>query len=194
VVTDEDGASSRRALLGGAGAALAGVGAFGLAGCGKKASTGRKAVKKAPPAVAHRDVEILVSALALERRTVAAYVAGIPLLSHKQAKMAKQFLGEELEHTGELLSLIKAAGGTAPPRSDSYDIGHPRDQGGVLAVLQSLEALQIANYLRSIPHLAPGPVRAAVATILADDAQHISILRLAQGENPVPTAFVTAAG
>jgi hypothetical protein len=134
---------------------------------------------------------MLSAALALERRTVAAYVAGIPLLSRVDAKGAKDFLNEELEHTGELLSLIKAAGGTAPDRADSYDIGHPRDQAGVLALLHSLERLQIASYLRWIPRLSPGPVRAAVSTILACDAQHIAILRAAQGQPALVSAFVT---
>jgi hypothetical protein len=61
----------------------------------------------------------------------------------------------------------------------------------VLALLHSLESVQIANYLAVIPKLAPGPVRAAVASILANDAQHIAILRLAQGEPALPSAFVT---
>jgi hypothetical protein len=34
-------------------------------------------------------------------------------------------------------------------------------------------------------------VRAAVASILTSDAQHVAILRLAQGEVGAPSAFVT---
>ena len=186
----EDDGASRRALLGGAGAALAGTGALTLAGCGR-AAVGRKAVKQLPPPLMAKDVEILAHALELERRTVAAYIAGIPLLPRAQAKAAQQFLNEELEHTGELISLIKAAGGKARPRADSYDLGHPRDGAEVLTLLHSLESLQISNYLRSIPRLSPAPLRAAVATILTVDAQHISMIRLAQGETPVPAPFVT---
>jgi hypothetical protein len=123
---------------------------------------------------------------------VAAYIAGIPLLPHSQVKGAKAFLGEELEHTGELIALIVAAGGKAPPRADSYDIGgHARDDAGVLALLHSLESLQIASYLRWIPRLSPGPVRAAVASILACDAQHVAVLRAAQGQPALASAFVT---
>ncbi len=192
VSEDDDGASSRRALLSGGMAALTGVGALLLGGCGGKSNaSSTAAVSAAPPPVLHTDLQLLNRALGLERRTVAAYTAAIPLLRRPQAKTARQFLNEELEHTGELLSLIKAAGGKAPPRAASYDIGQPRSAPGVLAVLQSLEALQIANYLDSIPRLSPAPIRAAVASILTTDSQHIAILRLSRGLRPVPSAFVS---
>jgi Ferritin-like domain len=188
-VVTEAGAS-RRALLSGAASAITGAGALALGGCGRP-PTGRKAVKELPRPLMETDVRILAHALELERRTVAAYVAGIPLLPHPVAKMARQFLNEELQHTGELISLITAAGAKPSPRADSYELGHPGDGAEVLALLHSLESLQLKNYLQSIPRLSPGPVRAAVASILTVDSQHIAMVRLAQGETPVPSAFVT---
>lgn len=191
MVSDDEG-SSRRALLSGAGAALVGAGALALSGCGREAKAGQKSVKTAKPLVQHSDVAILAGLLELERHTIAAYTAGIPLLTRPDARTAKQFLNEELQHAGELLSLIKAAGGgRGPLRAASYDLGHPTDDQDVLALLHRLESAQIASYLDAIPRLQPGPVRAATASILANDAQHISILRLAQGMNPVPSAFVS---
>jgi len=188
-VVTPDGRASRRALLTGAGTALAG-GTLALAGCGS-AEIGKQAVKKTSARVQAKDIAVLNQALALERRTVAAYIAGMPLLTFTQRKAARQFLNEELEHTGELISLIKAAGGKAPPRADSYALGHPIDGPGVLAVLHSLESLQISRYLEWIPQLSPGPVRAAVASILTVDAQHLSMVRVLEGQVPVPGPFVT---
>ncbi len=189
-MTEERGAT-RRSLLNGAGATLAAAGALAVTGCGRKPKSGRQSVKTAPLPIRHRDIDVLNAALDLERRTVAAYTAGIPLLSRPHVKAAKQFLNEELQHTGELLSLIKAAGGKAIPRAASYDLGHPTSDAAVLALLHGLERAQIAMYLDAIPRLSPGPVGAAVATILASDAQHIAILRMAQGLTAVPSAFVT---
>jgi hypothetical protein len=189
-VVSGDGAASRRALLTGTGTALA-TGALALAGCGSAATTGKKAVKQTSPPVKHEDIAILSQALALERRTVSAYIAGIPLLTRPQRKAFRQFLSEELEHTGELISLIKAAGGMAGPRADSYAIGHPTDGPGVFSLLHQLEALQISSYLEWIPRLSPGPVRAAVASILTVDAEHLAMVRLFQGQVPVPGPFVT---
>jgi hypothetical protein len=194
VVSDDEGCA-RRALLRGAGAALAGAGTLGLAACGssQKDKSGTTAGDQLPQPVGRKDIEILGRLLDLERRTVAAYTAGMPLLPKPEAKTARQFLFEELQHTGELLSLIKTAGGDDPPRRASYDLGHPRDDKQVLALLHTLERAQIAAYLDAIPRLKPGPVRAAATTILASDAQHIAILRLAQGLEPAPSPFVTAA-
>jgi hypothetical protein len=191
-VVATDGAPSRRALLSGAGAALAG--AVALAGCGSAqgTTTSKSPPQPLSPAVAHDDVTILTPALELERRTVTAYVAAIPLLPRPEAHAAKQFLSEELEHAGQLIGLIRAAGGVAPPRADSYPFANPpTTPEQVMALLHSLESQQIGLYLRAIPRLAPGPIRAAVSSILTVDAQHVTLLRLQQGQTPVPGPFVT---
>jgi len=189
-VVSDDGAPSRRALLTGTGTALAG-GVLALAGCGS-VDTGKKAVKQTSASVRERDIAILGRALELERRTVAAYIACIPLLTRPERKACRQFLNEELQHTGELASLIKAAGGKAPPRADSYDLGQAATDGAsARALVHSLEALQISSYLGWIPQLSPAPVRAAVASILTVDSQHLAMVRVMQDQDPVPGPFVT---
>ena len=190
MVSDDDG-SSRRTLLTGAGATLITAGTVALAGCGSSTKTGHKAIKKAAQPVQHADLALLNGLLDLERHTVAAYTAAIPLLPRSEAKMAKQFLSEELQHTGELLSLIKAAGGASPPRKASYDLGHPVGASGILELLHGLERAQLNAYLYAIPRLRPAPVRAAAATILSNDSQHIAVLRQSLGMVAVPSAFVT---
>ncbi len=185
--------ASRRALLARAGAGLAGIGALMLDGCGSAATADQTTTTPLSPAASAQDIAILSRALELERRTVNAYVAGIPLLPREHARAARQFLSEEIEHTGELISLINASGGKANPRANSYELGHPTDAGGVIELLHTLERMQIAHYLQSIPRLTPGPTRAAAATILTVDSQHVTMLRLTQGQTPVPSAFVTGA-
>jgi hypothetical protein len=187
-VVSPDGRASRRALLTGTGTALAG-GALALAGCGSAAGTATTSTA----APQRRDVEILGRALELERRTVAAYVAGIPLMARPQRKAFRQFLNEELQHTGQLISMIKTAGGKAAPRADTYALGRPTDAAGVLALLSSLETLQIASYRQWIPQLSTGPVRAAAASILTVDSQHLAMVRVLQDKVPVPGPFVTGA-
>lgn len=191
---DEQGqrsAAARRALLKQAAGGLAGLAALAVSGCGAAAKAPQQSVKHAPQPVRSGDVAVLNSLLDLERRTVAAYTAGLPLLLRPEARTARQFLDEELEHTGELLSLIKAAEGVPSARQPSYDLGHPRTPDDVLALLHGLERAQVAAYLAAIPRLSPGVVRAAVASILTSDAQHLAILRLAQGQVAAPSAFVT---
>ncbi len=136
--------------------------------------------------------QLLTAALELERRTVDAYVACIPLLSTDNAKAAALWMSAELQHTGALIGLIFQAGAKAQPRANSYDIGPvPSNQAQALARLASFEQLQISYYLKIIARLQLATARATVASILSSDAQHLALLRLVQGQPAVPSAFVT---
>jgi hypothetical protein len=186
VVSDPPGqrAHTRRALL----AAGATGGTVALAGCGSKSLRSR--VKKGAK-VAPGDIAVLNRLLDLERHTIAAYAAGIPLLGHSAGKAAKQFLGQELAHAGTLAGLIKQAGGKAPPPRASYDLGHPATSADVLALLHRLEGEQLAFYLQMLPALSPGRLRSTAAAIMANDAQHLAVIRQALGRPPVPSALAT---
>jgi hypothetical protein len=150
----------------------------------------------APPARVN-DIKLLNNSLGLEFRTIAAYTAGIPHLEGPVRRAAVQFLREELSHMARLEALIRRAGGTPFGRQDSYGYGHQGPGGpphgnshDVLVLLHALEQSQLSAYLQAIPQLAPGPVRGDIAAILANQAQHVSILRSALGLNPVPAALV----
>jgi hypothetical protein len=185
---------TRRGLIGAA-LGVAGGGLL-LAGCGTTAAPATSGtqhttatVTTPPAAAAAADVKILDAALALERRTIAAYTAGIPLLGTTRATWAQQFLAEELAHAGELITLIKDVGYQAPDPAANESIGHPRDGDGVVAVLRALEHEQIDRYMGWIPQLSSGALRASVASIVACDAQHITALSATLGQPAITTAF-----
>jgi rubrerythrin len=197
VVSEERDGPSRRALLGGAGVALAAAASAVLEGCGGSSSSTSRDVSLTAAAHTTRssksphDVRLLGQALELERRTVTCYAACVPLLDHHAARAASEWLAEELQHTGKLITLIRQAGGTAAARANSYDIGRrPRTQAQTLSLLAHFEQLQIELYLDLFPRIEDGSTRAAVSSIFANDAQHLSLLRLLQGGTPVPSAFV----
>ena len=48
-------------------------------------------------------------------------------------------------------------------------------------LLHSVEQAQIAGYLNAITRLEPGVVKQQVCSILANDAQHVAVVRLALG-------------
>ena len=179
-------ATSRRALL----RAAAGAGAATLAGCGGSSALQRR-VKKVGKVPAG-DVEVLNRLLDIEHRAIAAYTAGIPLLPSSFLLDGRRFLNQEISHAGELSGLVRKAGAKPNKRHPSYDLGHPTGAHEIFELLHDVERAQVAGYLEAIPALTPGPVRAAVATILANDAQHISILRARLGQPPVPSALVSA--
>jgi hypothetical protein len=179
---------SRRKLLLGAGASIAGASTLGLAACG---SSPLRVKVRGGAKVAHADIVILNGLLDLEYHAIVAYTAGISLLHPPAVRAAKQFLGQELAHASALSDLVKRAGGKpAKPRA-RYDLGHPGSRTDVLVLLHRVESAQLAAYVEMIPRLSAGRLRSAVAAIFANDAQHASVLRAQLGRPPVPAAFVT---
>ena len=111
---------SRRGLLGGAGVAVAAAVTGVLDACGgsssasasKSSSTSH--VRHVQPPPSPHDVRLLASALELERRTIDAYAACVPLLGKHAAKGATAWLSEELQHAGKLITLIRQAAAVPP--------------------------------------------------------------------------------
>jgi Ferritin-like domain len=187
VVADEEPAgSSRRKLLGTAAASVAGAGL--VSACGHSS---RLHVGHISPTAGETDVAYLNHALALKQYAVAAYTAATPLLRGREHAMGKRFLGQELSHASQIMSLIKHAGGTPEPAPSSYDFGHPKGSRGILRLLDTAENAIIAGFQQLLPQVSPGVVRAELCAIFANDAQHVTVLRLALRRDPIPDAFVT---
>jgi bacterioferritin (cytochrome b1) len=177
--------SSRRSLLLAAGAGLAGV---VLAGCGSESV--KQQVDNSKPLLSS-DVDILNHLLHLEHVGIAAYTAGIPLLAQPTAKAGQLFLNDEINHAGDVAGLVREVGGKPIKPAPSYALGHPRTSEEVLMLLHAVEQEQIAAYLDAIRLLEPGVVKQQVASILANDAQHLAVVHAALGQPAVPSAFVT---
>jgi Ferritin-like domain len=182
----EADASSRRGWLRAAGASLAGSAV--LAACG---STSLRAQVHNSAPVLEGDIALLGHLLYLEHLAIAAYTAGTPLLPPATVKAGQLFLNDELSHAGDLAGLIRAAGAKPPKPAPSYPLGHPRTGEEVLALLHAVERAQVAAYLDALPRLRPGTLKQQVASILANDAQHLAVVRAALHQPAVPSAFVT---
>jgi hypothetical protein len=185
--------ASRRAFLRTAGAGIAGGSGLLLSACGGSSKAKEKLVAGSDPAAVRRtDISVLNDVLDLEHAAVFAYIAGIPLLSGHARAAAAQFLSHELAHVSKLESTVRGAGGKPSPARSSYPLTNPRDADQVLEILSTTESTLINAYLDAIPKLMPGWLRAVAAGILANQGQHISVLKLLRGRRPVPSAFVTA--
>ncbi len=179
------GAATRRTLLKVSAAGLGGMATAGLAGgCGGARRTkthGRAA-----------DADLLNGVLAIEQRAIAAYTAAAPLLGGFGQKMAGQFLSQELLHAGILRKLVHDAGGQPHNPLGHYDFGRPRGRRHLLALLHELERDQIAAYLHAVPRMSTPFLRQTLASVLANDAQHVTVLRAQQGIAALPGPFLTA--
>jgi hypothetical protein len=172
-------------------AGLAGLSSIGLSGCG---STKRHRLRTALSPLAAADVDLLNAALAAEQRSIAAYTAITPLLARTAHDAASVFLANDLEHSGELRKLIHHLGGRPHHPLARYDLGRPAGERELLGVLDGLEQLQIEAYLHALPLLSTGTLRQAAGAILANDAQHLAVLRIELGQPALDGALLTAAG
>ncbi len=166
-----------------------------------------------------RDVAVLNELLAIEYRAVAAYTALVPALPQpanapKQTTpgpppppnpnqplilrvplaiaAARQFLGHEVSHAGELQGIITQAGGTPIKPKASYALPRHAAKLEIIHFLHGIEHELVGVYLNAVTRLPAGKVRGAVAAILANEAQHISVLRTVLREPPLPSALLTA--
>jgi hypothetical protein len=163
-----------------------------FAGCGRSHPAAVH-VASLPPELKAVDAAIFNGLIDAEYAATAAYIAGVPVLSDHNARAAKHFLVQEVSHITQLSNLVNVAHGTPHGPRPSYDLGHPRNETQVLELIHRAEQVTIRAYLDAIPKLSPGAARAAAASILANEAQHASIIRRNLGLDPVPDALVTAA-
>ena len=185
----QDPTLSRRQLLGASGAAGAAV---AVAGCGLIPTT-RPPLTKISVAVLKTDVPILDGLLDVEYRLAYAYTASLPQLTGDiyGIRVARWFLHHELAHITALSTLLKSAHAKARTSPSSYDLGNPHGAKETLKMLHGLESGAIRAYQRAIPKLSHGKLRAIAASIMANEGQHVSLVRDAMGIQPVPSALVT---
>ncbi len=181
------GAGTRRTLLKSSLAGLGGLTVLGLDGCGSSLRP-----FTVSPQTRAADAELLNTALSAEQRSIAAYTAAAPLLGGFGQAMASQFLSQELAHAGILGKLIRQLG-AKPRNSRTYDFGHPQGRAEILSLLHGLERDQITAYMDAIPRLSTPYLRQAAAAIMANDAQHVTVLRAQQGKSPMTGPFLTTA-
>ena len=137
------------------------------------------------------DVEILNAALDLELRGVAAYKVGAGKLRGERLAIVKLFLEQEQAHADGLGAAIKDRDGTPNRAKNAYDFPGLRTEADVLRFAIDLENTAIAAYIDALPKLSDNDLRATAASIITNEAEHMSVLLDALGRDPVPAAFVT---
>ncbi len=179
---------SRRRLFRTSGVSVAGGAAMFLAACGRNTAS---PVADGPDESDQADVEILNGALDLELMSVVAYKDGAARLGGDALRLGKTLLEQEQAHADGLSTAITDAGGRPNRAKASYDFPALRTQDDVLKFVLDLESTAIAAYTDALPKLTQGDLRSQVASIITNEAEHVSVLLDALGREPVPDAFVT---
>jgi rubrerythrin len=185
----------RRGLLS---LAAAGGAATLLSACGGSENKGEGPIagEKSQDSSAERpgtdvnDLVVLNSAIDLEHQAVAAYTLAMHALSGENLRTARQFRDHERQHVVRLAAAIKQAGGKANAARSSYAFPRLRDEQAVLRFASGLENKAISAYVDSLPRLNNADLRASVASILANEAEHLAVLNSALGQRTAPEAFV----
>jgi len=183
---------SRRTFLGAAGAGIGGTSAVLLAACG----TGEDASTAVGGSI-EEDIDLLNGALELEQSAVVAYARGAKLLSGGALEFAELFAGQEAEHAEALERLIEELGGTPAeerPEEDYADelgLDKLRSADDMLRFAVDLENTAVATYTDAVAKLSSPDARRKAFAIVANEAEHLSVLLGELGEPQVPDAFVT---
>jgi hypothetical protein len=158
-----------------------------LAACG---GTGPGTTTSVPDKAA--DAEILDNVLARELAAVRAYDRTLSLLHGPALAGAREFRGAEQEHVDAVIKALRGLGEPAEPADEEIESEGLKTQADALGFLYEVESVSVARGLRAISHLtAPWP-RALLGSIVANQAQHLVVLRRALGADAaesIPGAF-----
>ena len=123
------------------------------------------------------------------------------LLSPALLRVARQFRAHEQEHADALTTALTDLGGTPPPPAKGIadvdevvkGLRDVKTQADVVNFAIELETAAVAAYFDAQPKLVEAKLMQTGASIMANEGQHLVVLRRAVGKDPVPYAFETGA-
>ena len=147
------------------------------------------------------DGTILEQAITLERVAVLAYdriLAG-GLLADRLVRQVQVLRGHEQQHADVLTKALTDLGATPPPAPSGVadvdkvvkGLADVRTQADVLSFAIELETAAVAAYYDAHAKLVEAKLLQTGASIMADEGQHLVVLRQAAGRPPVPNALET---
>ncbi len=146
------------------------------------------------------DAQILASAIDLERIAVLAYTMAIDggLLAPRLERAARRFRDHEQQHADVLVTALTDLGGSVPAKPSAKEVDEvaagiaaARSEREVANVAIELELAAIAAYHDAHSRLVDAKLLQTGASIMANEAQHLVVLRQAVDRAPVPFAFQT---
>jgi rubrerythrin len=141
------------------------------------------------------DSEILVGAIGIEQTAVLTYeTAAAGGLLGPGAGVARLFAAQEQQHADALIAALRGIGGKPPPPPRIEDVpGLTEVKTGeeMLRFAVELENMAIAAYLEAHKRLGSAALLKTATEIVANEGQHLVVLRQALGDDPIPSALPT---
>jgi len=142
------------------------------------------------------DAEILGKAIHIEQLAVLAYESAISggLLSARSEAVFSRFRDHEQQHADALTTALTDLGGTPPEPATVTDVDGLdglKSQADVARFAIGFETAAVAAYVDAQRKLVDGKLLQSFASIMANEAQHLVVLRGLAGAEAVPNAFET---
>jgi hypothetical protein len=157
-----------------------------LAGCGgggTSASTVAAVSSQGSP-----DAVLLDKVLARQEAAADAYSKVISGLSPALGKRALYFRRQEEEHIDATIKALRGLDAPAEPTVEPIEPGELKSEREVLDFLYEVESATIDEELSAISKLEAAWPRSLLASTVANQAQHLTLLRQALGAGPLGSA------
>jgi hypothetical protein len=138
------------------------------------------------------DAVVLNEILARQTGAVAAYDRALHGLGGPALATARRFRVQEQEHIDAILKALRLLGEAAEPAAETIDATGLKSEAEYLNFLYELESATIAAELTAIARLTSPTARSILATTVANQGQHLVLLRRelgAKGQETVPAPF-----
>ncbi len=175
----------RRALLLGA---IAAALTTGLGACGGGSDSTTTAQEK------EEDAAVVNEVLGRQLAAVSAYGEVLPLLSGTDLAAARQFRAQEQEHADGATKMLRGLGAEAEPAEETIEVEELKTRRDALTFLYEMESTTIEDELSALGLLHLSWPRPELASMVANQAQHLVLIRRELGAKPletVPQAFET---
>jgi hypothetical protein len=162
-----------------------------LAGCGGGGSSTTTATEAASTQLSS-DAQILDTVLARQEVAVGAFARVGPALPPRLARMAAYFRAQEQEHVDSVLKALRGLKSPAESTPEPLDTSGLKSDRDRLVFLYEVESATIDEELSAISKLEASWPRSLLASTVANQAQHLTVLRQALGDGPlasVPVPF-----
>jgi hypothetical protein len=170
-----------------------------LSGCGGGGSSSAPAsaasvtdASPSPSPEQSADAALLNKVLGRQEAAALAYGRVIPHLRPRLARMASYFRAQEEEHVDAVLKAMRGLKSTAEPVEETIEPGELKGDRERLEFLYELENGTIDEELSAISMLESSWPRSLLGSTVANQAQHLTLLRQALGVGPlasVPAPF-----
>jgi Ferritin-like domain len=138
------------------------------------------------------DAEILNEILSRQTAAIKAYDAAMPALHARDLALARLFRAQEQEHVDGVLKALRGLGEKAEPAAESIEADGLESQSDYLTFFYEIENATIEAEVSAINNLTAPGTRSVLAATVANQAQHLVLLRRALGAKPdqwVPSPF-----